>query len=72
MKDYLSLIALAGTLGDNGKTLLRAIMTPPLLWKDGAYGMNQSVLNDVRFLHYKSRFLAYFTLKITISCVFKH
>ena len=49
MKDYLSLIALAGTLGDNGKTLLRAIMTPPLLWKDGAYGMNQSVLNDVRF-----------------------
>ena len=29
------------------QTPLMAIMTPPPLWKDGAYGMEQSVLNDV-------------------------
>ena len=34
--DFLSLITLAGTLGTNGKTPLRTIMTPPPLWKDGA------------------------------------
>ena len=34
--DFVSLITLAGTLGTNGKTPLRTIMTPPPLWKDGA------------------------------------
>ena len=47
VKDYLSLIELAGTLGSGGRKPLMAIMKPPPLWKDGAYGMKQSVLNDV-------------------------
>jgi lysophospholipase L1-like esterase len=47
IKDYLSLIKLASTLGNGSHAPLIAIMTPPPLWKDGAYGMDQSVLNDV-------------------------
>ena len=34
-------------VGVGGKAPKLAVMTPPPLWKDGAYGMNQSVLNDV-------------------------
>ena len=36
-----------GCEGAGGKAPKLAVMTPPPLWKDGAYAMNQSVLNDV-------------------------
>jgi len=45
--DYLSLLALAQTKGVGGAAPLLAIMRPPPLWRDAAYGMNESVLNDV-------------------------
>ena len=31
----------------HGKPPLLAIMTPPPLWRDSSYGMNQSILNDI-------------------------
>jgi hypothetical protein len=45
--DYLSLLAVARTLGVAGRTPLMAVMRPPPLWRDSDYGMNQTVLNDV-------------------------
>jgi len=45
--DYLSLLSLARTKGAGGKPPLLAVMRPPPLWKNDAYGMNQTVLNDV-------------------------
>jgi lysophospholipase L1-like esterase len=51
VQDYLSLIKLSRTLLATRSSVLAApllaIMTPPPLWKDGAYGMMQSILNDV-------------------------
>ena len=47
VKDYLSLIKLAASLGVGGKTPLLAIMTPPPFWRNGSYGMNNVILNDV-------------------------
>ena len=47
VQDYLALLDVAKTKGVGGKQPKLAVMTPPPLWKDGAYGMNQSVLNDV-------------------------
>lgn len=47
IRDYLSLIKLAKTLGPGGRAPLVTVMTPPPLWKDGAYGMSNVVLNDL-------------------------
>ena len=47
VQDYLALLDVAKTKGVGGKQPKLAVMTPPPLWKDGAYAMNQSVLNDV-------------------------
>jgi len=47
VKDYLSLIKLAASLGVGGKTPLMTIMTPPPLWRNGTYGMNDVTINDV-------------------------
>jgi len=47
VKDYLSLIKLAASLGVGGKTPLMAIMTPPPLWRNGDYGMSDVTINDV-------------------------
>ena len=46
IRDYLAIIALARTLGTAGRAPLVTVMTPPPLWKDGAYGMSNAVLND--------------------------
>lgn len=46
MGDYLAMIRLARTLGISGRTPLITLMTPPPLWKDGAYGMSNVVIND--------------------------
>ena len=51
VKDYLSLINVARKLGPNkgssSSPPQMAIMVPPPLWRDSAYGMNQTILNDV-------------------------
>ena len=48
MRDYLALIDIARTLGAGGATMPHiAIATPPPLWCDAAYGMNQTVINSV-------------------------
>ena len=47
VKDYLSLIKLASSLGVGGKTPLVTIMIPPPFWRNGSYGMNNVILNDV-------------------------
>ena len=47
VRDYLRLISKARALGVGGKEPRVAIMTPPPLWRDSVYGMNQTVLNDI-------------------------
>jgi lysophospholipase L1-like esterase len=48
VKDYLALVDVARKLGPRlGTPPQIAIMVPPPLWRDSAYGMNQTILNDI-------------------------
>jgi hypothetical protein len=48
VRDYLSLIDVARQLGPKkGTPPIISIMMPPPLWRDSAYGMNQTILNDI-------------------------
>lgn len=47
IRDYQSLVDVARTLGVDGKKPLIAVAVPPPLMLDSAYGMNQSILNDI-------------------------
>ena len=47
MRDYLALIDVARTRGVSGKQPLVVVARPPPLWSAGAYGMNETVLNDI-------------------------
>ena len=47
VEDYISLIELSRTLLATNSNSLLTIMTPPPLWKDAAYGMSASILNDI-------------------------